>query len=267
MRRSRIRASTRWWSARRSSARRSRSWRAASIRSNPGLISICQFHAGSADNVIPQTAILRGTARSLLPEVRDTLENRLRQIVEGTAKAYGAKATLTYNRHYPVTRNHAQQTEFAAAVAGEVVGRERVDADTPPLMGGEDFSFMLEARPGAFIFIGNGDSAGLHHPAYDFNDDVIPVGARSGRGWSRPRCRDEARLRALVHATSRNGGRSRSTASSGCAATCSGDGPHSSMCVTAKPARRSRAKYVAIVRCCLITPLASQSVVRGPSSR
>ena len=141
-----------------------------------GLISICQFHAGSADNVIPQTATLRGTARSLLPEVRDTLENRLRQIVENTGKAYGAKATLTYNRHYPVTRNHEQQTEFAASVAGAVVGSERVDANTPPLMGGEDFSFMLEARPGAFIFIGNGDSAGLHHPAYDFDDKVIPVG-------------------------------------------------------------------------------------------
>src|SRR6185295_2143750 len=141
-----------------------------------GLISICQFHAGSADNVIPQTAILRGTARSLSPEVRDTLENRLRQIVEGTAKAYGAKAKLTYNRHYPVTRNHERQTHFAVAVAGEVVGRERVDADTPPLMGGEDFSFMLEARPGAFIFIGNGDTAGLHHPAYDFDDNAIPVG-------------------------------------------------------------------------------------------
>jgi hippurate hydrolase len=142
-----------------------------------GLISICQFHAGSADNVIPQTATLRGTARSLLPEVRDTLENRLREIVEGTAKAYGAKATLTYNRHYPVTRNHPQQTEFAVAIASEVAGAKGVDANTPPLMGGEDFSFMLEARPGAFIFIGNGDSAGLHHPAYDFNDDVIPAGA------------------------------------------------------------------------------------------
>jgi hippurate hydrolase len=141
-----------------------------------GLISICQFHAGSADNVIPQTAILRGTARSLLPDVRDTLENRLRQIVENTAKAYGAKATLTYNRHYPVTRNHERETEFAASVAGAVVGSERVDSDTPPLMGGEDFSFMLEARPGAFIFIGNGDSAGLHHPAYDFDDKAIPVG-------------------------------------------------------------------------------------------
>ena len=141
-----------------------------------GLISICQFHAGSADNVIPQTATLRGTARSLLPEVRDTLENRLREIVEGTAKAYGAKATLTYSRHYPVTKNHEKETGFAAAVAGDVVGKERVDADTPPLMGGEDFSFMLEARPGAFIFIGNGDTAGLHHPAYDFNDDALPVG-------------------------------------------------------------------------------------------
>src|SRR4029077_8961912 len=110
-----------------------------------GLISICQFHAGSADNVIPQTATLRGTARSLLPEVRDTLENRLREIVEGTAKAYGARATLTYNRHYPVTRNHPEQTDFAAAIASDVVGKERVDTNTPPLMGGEDFSFMLDA--------------------------------------------------------------------------------------------------------------------------
>jgi amidohydrolase len=141
-----------------------------------GLISICQFHAGSADNVIPQTATLRGTARSLLPEVRDTLENRLREIVEGTAKAYGARATLTYSRHYPVTKNHQQQTDFAAAIATEVSGRGAVDTNTPPVMGGEDFSFMLEARPGAFIFIGNGDSAGLHHPAYDFNDDVLPAG-------------------------------------------------------------------------------------------
>jgi amidohydrolase len=142
-----------------------------------GLISICQFHAGSADNVIPQTAILRGTARSLLPEVRDILEQRLREVVEGTAMAYGAKAKLTYRRDYPVTSNHDRQTDFAAAVAGEVVGSGRVDANTPPLMGGEDFSFMLQARPGAFIFIGNGDSAGLHHPAYDFNDEAIPVGA------------------------------------------------------------------------------------------
>jgi amidohydrolase len=140
------------------------------------VVSICMFQAGSTDNVIPQTAFLRGTARSLSPEVRDLLERRLREVVEGTARLYGAKATFTYKRDYPVTRNHERQTAFASAVAAEVVGRERVEENTPPVMGAEDFSFMLEARPGAFIFVGNGDSAGLHHPAYDFNDEVIPIG-------------------------------------------------------------------------------------------
>src|SRR6266699_232522 len=141
------------------------------------VISICMFHAGSTDNVIPQTAHLRGTARSLTPAVRDILERRLHEVVEGTARLYGAKATLTYKRDYPVTRNHERQTAFAASVAAEIAGRERVDADAPPMMGAEDFSFMLQARPGAFIFLGNGASAGLHHPAYDFNDEAIPVGA------------------------------------------------------------------------------------------
>jgi amidohydrolase len=140
------------------------------------VISICMFQAGSTDNVIPQTAFLRGTARSLNPQVRDLLESRLREVVEGTARLYGAKVTFTYKRDYPVTRNHERQTAFASSVASEVVGRERVDENTPPVMGAEDFSFMLEARPGAFIFVGNGDSAGLHHPAYDFNDEVIPIG-------------------------------------------------------------------------------------------
>jgi amidohydrolase len=141
------------------------------------VISICVFQAGSTDNVIPQTALLRGTARSLTPEVRDLLERRLHEVVTGTAQLYGANARLTYRRDYPVTRNHERQAAFAAAVAGEVVGRERVDDDAAPVMGAEDFSFMLEARPGAFIFVGNGDSAGLHHPAYDFNDEAIPFGA------------------------------------------------------------------------------------------
>jgi hippurate hydrolase len=140
------------------------------------VISITQFHAGTADNIIPHTAHLRGTARSLTPEVRDLLERRVREVVEGTARLHGAKATVTYKRDYPVTRNHERQTAFAAEVAASVVGRERVDATVPPVMGAEDFSFMLEARPGAFIFVGNGDSAGLHHPAYNFNDEVIPVG-------------------------------------------------------------------------------------------
>jgi hippurate hydrolase len=140
------------------------------------VISICVFQAGTADNIIPQTAQLRGTARSFAPQVRDLLERRLHEVVEGTARAHGAKATLTYKRDYPVTRNHERETAFAAAVAAQVVGSERVDCDVAPVMGAEDFSFMLEARPGAFIFVGNGDTAGLHHPAYDFNDEAIPVG-------------------------------------------------------------------------------------------
>jgi len=144
---------------------------------NAAVISICVFQAGSADNVIPQTALLRGTARSLTPDVRDLLEERLHEVVTGTARLYGATAKLTYRRYYPVTRNHEQQAAFAASVAAQVVGRERVDDDVAPVMGAEDFSFMLEARPGAFIFVGNGDSAGLHHPAYDFNDEAIPIGA------------------------------------------------------------------------------------------
>jgi amidohydrolase len=140
------------------------------------VITITVFQGGTTDNVIPQTAILRGTARSLTPKVRDQLESRLQQMVPATAQAYGATAKLTYRRDYPVTRNHEQQTAFATAVAGEVAGPERVDDRTPPVMGAEDFSYMLEARPGAMIFVGNGDTAGLHHPRYDFNDEVIPVG-------------------------------------------------------------------------------------------
>ncbi len=140
------------------------------------VVSICQFQAGTADNIIPQTARLSGTARSLTPEVRDLVEKRLFEVVEGTAKLYGAKAKLTYKRDYPVTRNHERQTAFAAEVASSVVGGDRVDDAVAPVMGAEDFSFMLEARPGAFIFVGNGDSAGLHHPAYNFNDELIPFG-------------------------------------------------------------------------------------------
>ncbi len=143
---------------------------------NSAVVSITMVEAGNTDNVIPQTALLRGTARSLTPQVQDLVEKRLHEVVEGTARTYGAKARLTYKRDYPVTRNHAEQTAFAASVAAEVVGRERVDTDVVPVMGAEDFSFMLNARPGAFIFVGNGDSAGLHHPSYNFNDGIIPVG-------------------------------------------------------------------------------------------
>jgi amidohydrolase len=140
------------------------------------VVSICMFHAGSTDNVIPQTALLKGTARSLDPTVRDLLEARIHAVVEGTAALYGATAKLTYKRDYPVLRNHERETSFAAAVAADVVGGPHVNTAMVPVMGAEDFSFMLEERPGAFIFVGNGPSAGLHHPAYNFNDEVIPIG-------------------------------------------------------------------------------------------
>ena len=140
------------------------------------VVSICMFRAGNTDNVIPQTVQLRGTARSLAPEVRDLLEKRLPVVVESTAAAYGAKARLTYKRGYPVLVNHEKQTEFAASVAGQIAGQDKVDTGLPPMMGAEDFSFMLNARPGAFIWVGNGASAGLHHPSYNFNDEVIPFG-------------------------------------------------------------------------------------------
>jgi amidohydrolase len=140
------------------------------------VVSICMFHAGNTDNVIPQTAQLRGTARSLTPKVQDLLQKRVPEIVEGTARLYGATAKVKYRRGYPVLKNHAAQTDFAARVAGEIAGSDKIDTDMAPVMGAEDFSFMLNARPGAFIFVGNGDSAGLHHPAYNFNDEAIPFG-------------------------------------------------------------------------------------------
>jgi amidohydrolase len=140
------------------------------------VVSICMFQAGNTDNVIPQTAQLRGTARALAPDVRDLLEQRLRKLVEGTAALHGATAKLRYRRGYPVLVNHDAQATFAATVAADIAGSLHVETQMAPVMGAEDFAYMLEARPGAFIFVGNGDSAGLHHPAYDFNDDVIPAG-------------------------------------------------------------------------------------------
>jgi len=140
------------------------------------VVSICTFQAGTASNIIPQTARLTGTARTLSAPVRDLVEKRLAEIVEGTARLYGARALLTYNRDYPVVRNHEHQTTFAASVAQEIAGPDKVNTQVRPMMGAEDFSFMLEARPGAFIFLGNGNTAGLHHPAYNFDDEAIPAG-------------------------------------------------------------------------------------------
>jgi amidohydrolase len=139
------------------------------------VVSMCEFHAGNARNVIPQTAELRGTVRTLTPEVRELVEKRVREVVAGVAQMTGARIDLVYERGYPVTVNHAVQTDFASQVAREVAGEANVH-EMAPLMGAEDFSYMLEQRPGAFIFCGNGNSAGLHHPAYNFNDEAIVFG-------------------------------------------------------------------------------------------
>jgi amidohydrolase len=139
------------------------------------VVSMCEFHAGNARNVIPQTAELRGTVRTLTEEVRSLVEKRVHEVVAGVAQITGAKIDLVYERGYPVTVNHASQTDVATEVAKQIAGDGNVH-ETPPLMGAEDFSYMLEARPGAFIFCGNGDSAGLHHPAYNFNDEAIVYG-------------------------------------------------------------------------------------------
>ena len=140
-----------------------------------GVVTVGTFHGGTVANIIPQTAELRGTVRSLAPEVRDLLERRVREVAQSIASAYGATARVDYNRDYPMTVNHARETEFAVRVANEIAGG-KVVADTPPIMAGEDFAFMLEACPGNMIFLGNGDTATCHHPAYDFNDAAIPHG-------------------------------------------------------------------------------------------
>jgi len=141
------------------------------------VVSITMFNAGSADNIIPQTAELRGTVRTLKPEMRDLMEERLGAIVQQVGAAYGVKAELQYHRDYPVTVNDEAEAAFVGDIAAKVVGENNVDRQVVPTMGGEDFSFMLETVPGAFIFAGVGeDVANLHNEAYDFNDELIPVG-------------------------------------------------------------------------------------------
>jgi amidohydrolase len=140
------------------------------------VISVCQFHAGSANNIIPNTAKLGGTIRTLRPKVRELIGKRVREVVDGVAAVTGAKIHLDYGHGYPVLVNHDVQTDIAAKVAAEVVGDSNVNANAVPMLGAEDFAYMLEAKPGAFIFIGNGNTAGLHHPAYDFNDEAIVYG-------------------------------------------------------------------------------------------
>jgi hippurate hydrolase len=140
------------------------------------VVSVTKFNAGFAHNVIPNDATFAGTIRTLDDEVRAQAEARLREVVEGICAAHGATADINFHRNYPVTFNHADETEHAVAIATDIAGEANVNPEVDPMMGGEDFSYMLNARPGAFIFIGNGDTAGLHNPAYDFNDEAIAHG-------------------------------------------------------------------------------------------
>ena len=138
------------------------------------VVSVCTFRTESeAFNVIPQKVRLKGTVRTLDADVRDLAETRIKALTEGMATSFGATASIDYMRGYPVMVNTPEQTDFAAHVARDVAGDCE---DAPLVMGGEDFAYMLEERPGAYILVGNGDTAMVHHPAYDFNDEIIPAG-------------------------------------------------------------------------------------------
>jgi hippurate hydrolase len=139
------------------------------------VVSLTQITGGTATNIIPEVVTLGGTVRSLTPGVRDMAERRIRDIVSALPVGYEVETVLDYVRNYPPTINHPDQTRFAAEVARGVSAR--VIDDLPPEMGAEDFSYMLEQRPGAFLFLGQGKGASVHHPAFDFNDAAAPIGA------------------------------------------------------------------------------------------
>jgi len=150
------------------------------------VVSVCTVATDSpAHNVIPQVVVMKGTVRTMDHAVQDFVERRIHEIVTGTATALGASAAVNYQRGYPVTMNTPENTRYAAAVAKAVSGH--VDDDTPPLMGAEDFSYMLNERPGAYIFLGNGDTAMVHHPAYNFDDNAIPFGSSWYAGMAESR--------------------------------------------------------------------------------
>jgi amidohydrolase len=142
------------------------------------VISVTQIHGGDAFNVIPDSVELGGTVRWFEPEVGALARRRMQEVIDGVARAHGATATLTYEEGYPPTCNHEAETAFARDVAGQVMGAPA--PEQPRIMGSEDFSFFLEAKPGAYAFVGNGDADGfvcVHNPHYDFNDEILPVGA------------------------------------------------------------------------------------------
>lgn len=144
------------------------------------VLSVTMINAGSAENIIADEAKLGGTIRSLRPETRDRLKDQFERLAAGIASSFGAEATVTYDRGYPVTANSAAETELAARVAADLLGSENVRRDIDPAMAAEDFGFMLNERPGCYVWIGQGgaeDGRSLHNPRYDFNDDLLPLGA------------------------------------------------------------------------------------------
>ncbi|CUH80126.1 M20 aminoacylase family protein [Tropicibacter naphthalenivorans] len=141
------------------------------------VVSVTQIHTGTAANIIPETAVMNGTVRYFDKAVQTEVKARMAELVEFQARSFGATAVLDYEEGYPPTINHPDQTAFAASVAREVVGDEAVDDAVDPIMPGEDFSYMLQARPGAYLFVGMGDRPNCHHPKYDFDDEIAPIGA------------------------------------------------------------------------------------------
>jgi amidohydrolase len=153
-----------------------------------GVLSITQIHSGSATNVIPDQATLIGTVRTFTTEVLDLIEQRMRAVAEHTATAFDAQVEFRFKRNYPPLINHAKETAFAVEVMQSIVGADNVEAKVEPTMGAEDFAFMLQQKPGCYVFIGNGEGehramghglgpCNLHNPSYDFNDDLLPIGA------------------------------------------------------------------------------------------
>lgn len=141
------------------------------------VVSVTQVHSGTTDNVIPDTAYINGTVRTFDPAIQQMVIDRMQAICDGQAAAYGVEVKFEFEKGYPPTINHPRETGFAADVAREIAGEAMVRDDAEPEMGAEDFAYMLQSRPGAYLFIGQGEGAGLHHPEYDFNDEVAPIGA------------------------------------------------------------------------------------------
>ena len=141
------------------------------------VISVTQIHTGTASNIIPEEGWFCATIRCFDPGVRELMKKRVNEIVEGHAAAFGVTARIDYDWGYPATVNHPDKADFAVKVAAEVSGDALVDGNSGREMGSEDFSYMLEARPGAYLFLGTGPGAGLHHAAFDFNDEASPIGA------------------------------------------------------------------------------------------